>query len=213
MAETDRLDKWIRFLMTVAVLGVGAFAFIISYSHIYDLGHSHGQYGVAGRLLPLSVDGLILAASLVLLHEARRGHRPPASARWLLGLGVAATVGANVAYGVAFGALGAVISAWPPAAFVGTVEMGMHLLRAGRSAPARGAEAAVMQQDEPGFLRVPAPTLADYFGDPAYREDHPPLPGDYAGKENSPAGLPGHAERKSQGDGVTGIGLAPGRAF
>jgi hypothetical protein len=33
-----------------------------------------GQDGTAARLLPLSVDGLILAASLVLLHEARNDH-------------------------------------------------------------------------------------------------------------------------------------------
>ena len=38
---------------------------------IYGLGRMPGQDGTVARLLPLSVDGLILAASLALLHEAR----------------------------------------------------------------------------------------------------------------------------------------------
>jgi hypothetical protein len=41
-----------------------ATAAVVSYSHSYGLGRVHGQDGTAARLLPLSVDGLILAASL-----------------------------------------------------------------------------------------------------------------------------------------------------
>ena len=54
----------------------------------------------AARLLPFSVDGLILAASLVLLHEARNDRDAPGLARFILWLGIGATIGANVAYGV-----------------------------------------------------------------------------------------------------------------
>lgn len=116
-------DRAIRAATASVVLAVAAFAAVVSYSHIYDLGHAHGQSGTAARLLPLSVDGLILAASLVMLQEARRGHRAPALARLMLGLGVAATVGANVAYGAAFGVTGAIISAWPAVAFIGSAEL------------------------------------------------------------------------------------------
>jgi hypothetical protein len=59
------------------VCAVAAFAAVVSYSHIYGLGRAHGQDGTAARLLPLSVDGLILAASLVLLHEAPDRHLLP----------------------------------------------------------------------------------------------------------------------------------------
>jgi hypothetical protein len=45
--------------------------------HIYGLGRFYGQDGAAARLLPLSVDGPIMAASLVLLHEVRNGRRAP----------------------------------------------------------------------------------------------------------------------------------------
>ena len=64
-------DRVIRFATAAVVCAVAAFAAVVSYSHIYGLGRAHGQDGTAARLLPLSVDGLILAASLVLLHEAR----------------------------------------------------------------------------------------------------------------------------------------------
>ena len=80
-------------------LAVAGFAAVVSYSHIYALGRVHGQDGAAARLLPLSVDGLILAASLVLLHEARNGRDAPALARLMLWLGIGATISANIAYG------------------------------------------------------------------------------------------------------------------
>ena len=106
-------DRVIRFATAAVVCAVAAFAAVISYSHIYGLGRAHGQDGAAARLLPLSVDGLILAASLVRLHEARNGRDVPRLARFMLWLGIAATVGANIAYGAGYGLLGAVISAWP----------------------------------------------------------------------------------------------------
>jgi hypothetical protein len=49
---------------------VAAFAATVSYSHICDLGHAHGQSGTVARLL-LSVDGMIVAASM--LSGVRRG--------------------------------------------------------------------------------------------------------------------------------------------
>jgi hypothetical protein len=125
-------DRTIRALTAVVVLAVAAFAAVVSYSHIYDLGRVHGQAGTAARLLPLSVDGLILAAGLVLLHAARRQAPAPVLARCMLWLGITATVGANVAYGARYGVLGAVISAWPAVAFVGSAEMALGLVRSAR---------------------------------------------------------------------------------
>jgi hypothetical protein len=58
-------DKIIRCATTAAVSAVAGIAAVVSYSHVYDLGRTHGQSGTAARLWPLSVDGLILAASLL----------------------------------------------------------------------------------------------------------------------------------------------------
>ncbi len=76
------------------------------------------------------VDGLIVAASLVLLHEARNDRDAPALARFMLWLGISATIGANIAYGAGYGLLGALISAWPAVAFIGAVEIAMQVRRA-----------------------------------------------------------------------------------
>jgi hypothetical protein len=49
----------------------------------------HGEAEWTGRLMPLKVDGLIYAGSMVLLDSARLKVAVPLLARWLQGLGVA----------------------------------------------------------------------------------------------------------------------------
>ncbi len=154
-------DRAIGAATASVVLAVTAFAAVVSYSHIYDLGYVHGQSGTAARLLPLSVDGLIVAASLVMLQEARRGRRAPALARLMLGLGVAATVSANVAYGAAFGVTGAVISAWPAVAFIGSAELLMISIRRTQPAPGQAPVPVPVSAEIPGpdSLQVQAATV------------------------------------------------------
>jgi hypothetical protein len=93
---------------------------------------SHGESGVTARLLPFTVDGLIWAASMVVLDASRRGQPVPRLAAWSLGTGIVATVGANLAYGIGHGPVGALISAWPALALVGSFELLMMLIRTGR---------------------------------------------------------------------------------
>jgi hypothetical protein len=63
-----------------AVVGVAAVAAVASYEHAYALVRVHGETGWIGRLVPLTVDGLIYASSMVLLDSARRQVRVPAVA-------------------------------------------------------------------------------------------------------------------------------------
>ena len=56
--------------------------------------------GWTARLVPLTVDGLIYASSMVMLDSTTPEDAVPALARWLLGLGIAATLAANVAHGL-----------------------------------------------------------------------------------------------------------------
>ena len=74
------------------MLGVAAVAAVASYEHAYDLVRAHGETGWTARMVPLTVDGLIYASSMVMLDSARRKTPVPALARWLLGLGIAATL-------------------------------------------------------------------------------------------------------------------------
>ncbi|WP_372490819.1 DUF2637 domain-containing protein [Actinomadura terrae] len=81
------------------------------------------------RLLPFTVDGLIWAASMVILDASGRKQPAPALAKWSLAVGIVATVGANVAHGASHGAIGGVVSAWPALALVGSFELLMTLTR------------------------------------------------------------------------------------
>jgi Protein of unknown function (DUF2637) len=109
-------DRVIRWTTAVAVIDVAAVA---SYEHAYDLVRAHGEAGWTARLVPLTVDGLIYASSMVMLDCARRKVAVPGLARWLLGLGIAATLAANVAHGLGHGLPGAAVAAWPAVALVG----------------------------------------------------------------------------------------------
>jgi len=80
-------------------------------------------------MVPLTVDELIYARSMVMLDSARRKTPVPALARWLLGLGVAVTLAANVAHGLGHGPVGAAVAAWPAVALVGSYELLMMVIR------------------------------------------------------------------------------------
>jgi hypothetical protein len=84
---------------------------------------------LTGRLVPLTVDGLIYAGSMVMLGSARRKVAVPALARWLLGVGIAATLAANVAHCLGHGPAGAIVAAWPAVALVGSYELLMVIIR------------------------------------------------------------------------------------
>ena len=126
MSAADRVIRWST---AGAVLGVAAVAAVASYEHAYDLVRAHGEAGWTARLVPLTVDGLIYASSMVMLDSARRKMPVPALARWLLGLGIAATLAANVAHGLGHGLIGAAVAAWPAVALVGSYELLMMIIR------------------------------------------------------------------------------------
>lgn len=114
-----RNDTATRHVTTLIVLAFALFAAGDSYSHIYDLARLHQQNAVSTALLPLAADGVIAAASAVMLVASRQGHPVPFRARLLLFAGIAATAAANMAYGVT----AALLSVWPVAAYVGCMEL------------------------------------------------------------------------------------------
>jgi hypothetical protein len=161
-------DRVIRWTTAGAVVGVAVVAAVASYEHAYALVRAHGEVGWTGRLVPLTVDGLIYASSMVMLDSARRGVRVPALARWLLGLGIIATLTANVAHGLGHGIIGAAVAAWPAVALVGSYELLMMVIRGAQAAAALrshdgacaidplGEQAAVVFAAELAADRVPS---------------------------------------------------------
>lgn len=139
MSVADRVIRWSTAL---AVIGVAAVAAVVSYEHGSDLVRTHGETGWTARLIPLTVDGLTYASSMVMLDSARRRISVPMLARWLLGLGIAATLAANVTHGFGHGPVGAAVAAWPAAALVGSYELLMMIIRSAQAPPVGATTAA-----------------------------------------------------------------------
>ena len=74
-AAPGRVGQWIRRTATVTVAGLAGIAGALSYSHMRQLAEAHGQAGWHAHALPLSVDGVEVVASLVLLADRRTGRR------------------------------------------------------------------------------------------------------------------------------------------
>jgi hypothetical protein len=130
----DTAVRWTAVAAVVAVAGVAAY---VSYWHCVEVVTHRGEPGMVGHLYPVVIDGIIVAASMVLLDAARHTEAAPKLAWWLLGAGIAVTLAANVTYGAQSGVSGALWAAWPAAAFVGCYELLMLLVRAAaRRAPA-----------------------------------------------------------------------------
>lgn len=145
----DTGNRVVRWSTAVAVLCVAAVAAVVSYDHAYALVRTHGEDGLTARLVPLTVDGLIYASSMVMLHSAHRRLSVPRLARWLLGLGIAATLAANAAHGLGNGPVGAIVAAWPAVALVGSYELLMLIIRSTNNEPS--------EREEPSPTHVPEP--------------------------------------------------------
>jgi uncharacterized protein DUF2637 len=104
--------EWDRTAVVTAIPTaiVATVAGVVSYSHIVALALRVGQDASDAHLLPVSVDGLIVGGSVIILAGSPLG--------WLgVALGVAATLFANVEAGLPHGPLNAAVSAWPALAF------------------------------------------------------------------------------------------------
>jgi hypothetical protein len=123
------IDRAIRLSTAAAVLAVAAIAAYVSYGHAYAVVRAHGATGIAARLEPATIDGLVYASSMVVLYAARHRVRVPSLARWLLALGIAATLTANMAQGWSHGPAGAVVAAWPAVSLVGSYELLVWIIR------------------------------------------------------------------------------------
>jgi hypothetical protein len=130
-------DRVIRWTSAGAVAGVAAMA---SYEHAHALVRPHGEAGRTERPASLTMDGLIYATSIVMLDSARRKVPVPALARWLLGLGIAATLAANVAHGLGDGLASATVAAWPTVALVGAYELLIMIIRSAAGPPEQSAQ-------------------------------------------------------------------------
>ena len=132
------------------VAAVAVVAGVVSYSHIEALALAQHQTIAQARLLPLAVDGLIAAGSVILLAGYWLG--------WLgVVTGVAATLFANIESGLPSGPLAATVAAWPAIAFtVASFVLERWLKRQ----VGRGGSGGMGWQENSIINRVPEPELA-----------------------------------------------------
>lgn len=138
VSQVSLADKWVSRAASATVAALAGLAGALSYSHMQQLAQEHGQAGWHGHVFPLSVDGLEIVASLVLLADHRSGRRPG----WLpwaaLVTGTAGSLAANVAT-ASPDVISRIIAGWPAFALLIAVKLlsGMlHRPAASTSEPA-----------------------------------------------------------------------------
>jgi hypothetical protein len=128
-----RADTGIRAAAGVTVAALAGIAGAISYSHMRELAAAHGETGWQAHTFPLSVDGIEIVASLVLLADRRTGR----SSGWLpwaaLAAGTTASLAANVA-AAGTDLVGRVVAGWPAFALLVAVKLLSQLLEPRRDA-------------------------------------------------------------------------------
>ena len=101
--KTEKLLRWLRTggsRKVGYVLAIGTVTLVaarISYSHIRDVALSAGQASDVAAMLPLAVDGMLLAASLAMSDDKARGLMPRGWARFGFWFGAGVSLACNVA--------------------------------------------------------------------------------------------------------------------
>jgi hypothetical protein len=121
-------DKRAARTAAFGVLLVAITAAVISFSHVRTVAIRAGETELTSWLLPISIDGAVVAAVAVLLADSRAG-RPPGVLTWLLlALGLSASLVANIASAEPTPTARAV-AAWPPLALALGIEVLAGLAR------------------------------------------------------------------------------------
>jgi Protein of unknown function (DUF2637) len=138
----------VRITTVVAVSVVATVAGAVSYMHMHQLAERAGE-GWRAWLVPLAVDGLVVAASMTMVVRRRAGK----SAGWLswlsMLLGITASLAANVAAANPT-LIGRAVAAWPPLALLLAYELLMDQVDvAGEDSTAPAAEKVQAQHKVP----------------------------------------------------------------
>lgn len=113
------LTRWARNLSATAVAGIAGYA---SYWHQVDVAMMAGERDELAHLLPLSVDGLLIVASVAMVDARAEGRKPSWKTKLGFAIGIAASIGANVMSAQPT-LLGRGVAAWPALALLLVVEI------------------------------------------------------------------------------------------
>ncbi|TDV41695.1 DUF2637 domain-containing protein [Actinophytocola oryzae] len=121
--ERATAEEWARRTCTLVVAGVAAYA---SYQHQREYARVGGSDAVGAALWPLSVDGLLVLATVGVL-RAERLTRRGRIAVWLsFWLGIAVSLAANISAAPTLTWQPVLVAGWPPVALLLAVELLAH---------------------------------------------------------------------------------------
>lgn len=199
MADVDQDEaggeRWPVVTAIGAVVTVAVVAAVVSYMHMREVAEAAGE-GWRAILLPLSVDGMIVAATLNAWQAKKRHEDLPKMTLVALVAGLAVSIAANVA--VPFlpqltgGWLSAVVAAWPPIALAISFEELIRMLRSGTKPAAQERQGETERAAElpVSDLRFAADE-AEFAGERAAGNAGLPEPaGDLAADDGTAAALP-----------------------
>ncbi|MEV5711018.1 DUF2637 domain-containing protein [Actinoallomurus sp. NPDC052274] len=87
-------DVCIRRITTVSVVFLALIAAVVSFGHMHELALRHGETSLNATLIPLSVDGMVVASSMSVLLAGRTGVGAPWLSWTLLIVGSLASLAA-----------------------------------------------------------------------------------------------------------------------
>lgn len=114
--------NWTRVARNSSAAVVAGIAGYASYWHQTAVALRAGERTELAHLIPLSVDGMLIVASIAMVDDRQNGRKPRLSAKVAFALGIAASVGANVAAAHPT-LLGRTVAAWPALALLLVVEI------------------------------------------------------------------------------------------
>jgi hypothetical protein len=123
-SRQSRGDVWVRRGCALLVAAVAAYS---SYAHQRHFALAGGADQVSAALWPLSVDGLVVLASLGLVRAQSNTTTRARLALWVAFLlGVAVSLAANIAAAPVLGWQPVLVAGWPPLALLLAVELVVH---------------------------------------------------------------------------------------
>lgn len=163
MTTSNRTTKWRRFGYAISFLVVAGVAAYVSYGHIAEVARlAHQPEGLA-KVLPLSVDGLMLIATLAMAEDKANNRHPRGWARVAFWIGAAVSVAANIASTlVHYGPepLALAVAGWAPIALLLAIEV---VARPGKPKPVP----AISQDEEIKASDAESPELPEAQVSPA----------------------------------------------
>lgn len=158
--QSPALSPAVRVVTVIAVVVVALVAAVVSFAHMQQLALAAGE-GWRSYLIPVSIDGLVVAASMVLLTRRRSGLAGGVLAWGALGGGVLASLAANMA-DARPEVTAVLVAGWPAVAFAVAFELLLQQRRADQAC----VPAALPPQPASTPMPDPLPLIAARRMDP-----------------------------------------------